>query len=101
MSLAVRTTPEADEQIRAIDAWWRANHSASPDLFAAELASSFDVINHTPQIGRLYRRSPLTGIRRVLLKGSRYHAYYVAMADGIDVLAVWHGQRGAGPPLRD
>lgn len=100
MSLPVRTTPEADAQIRSIDDWWRANRAASPNLFADELASSFDIIGHTPNIGRLYRRSPVPGTRRVLLKGSRYHVYYVSSADGVDVLAVWHGHRGVGPPLR-
>jgi plasmid stabilization system protein ParE len=100
VTLPVRTTPEADEQIRSIDAWWRANRGASPELFAEELESSLDTIAHTPQIGRSYRRSPVAGTRRVLLKGSRYHVYYVPTPDGIDVIAVWHGRRGVGPPLR-
>lgn len=69
MSLQVRTTPEADAQIGAIDDWWRRNRLAAPDLFD-ELAASFDVIGHTPQIGRLYRQSPVPGTRRILLKGS-------------------------------
>ena len=34
MSLPVRTTPEADAQIREIDSWWRRNRLASPNLFA-------------------------------------------------------------------
>jgi len=42
VSLLVRTTPEADAQILA-----------SPNLFAEELAASFDVIGHAPHIGRL------------------------------------------------
>lgn len=54
MSLPVRTTPEADAQIRSIADWWRANRKASPNLFADELSSSFDIIGHTPNIGRLY-----------------------------------------------
>lgn len=99
MSLLVRTTPEADAQIRAIDDWWRANRVASPDLFADELESSFQLIGHTPSIGRPYRRSPVSGTRRLLLKGTRYHVYYVPTADHVDVLAVWHGQRGHGPAL--
>jgi len=36
--LPVRTTPEADAQIREIDRWWRRNRPASPNLFADELA---------------------------------------------------------------
>jgi plasmid stabilization system protein ParE len=100
VSLPVRTTPEVDAQILAVDDWWRRNRPASPNLFAEELAASFEVVGHTPNIGRLYRPSPVPETRRVLLKGTRYHVYYVQRADHVRVLAVWHGQRGVGPPLR-
>ena len=73
MSLPVRITPEADDQIGAIDDWWRRNRPAAPDLFVDELAASFETIGHTPQIGRLYRQSPVAWTRRVLLQGSRHH----------------------------
>ena len=100
MSLPVRNTPEADEQIREVDDWWRRNRLASPDLFLEELAESFDTIGYTPTMGRLYRQSPVPGTRRVLLRRTRYHVYYVALADEVRVLAVWHARRGLGPPLR-
>ena len=100
MSLPVHTTPEADAQIRSNDDWWRAHRSAAPNLFADELATSFEIISNTPNIGRLYRQSPVPATRRVLLKETRYHVYYLLRVDRIDVLAVWHGKRGAGPPLR-
>lgn len=96
----VRTTPEADAQILAVDDWWRTNRPAAPDLFLSELAASFDMIGHTPHIGRLYRQSLIVDTRRILLKGTRYHVYYVASTDDVRVLAVWHAQRGVGPPLR-
>jgi len=100
VSLPVRTTPEADAQILAIDTWWRSNRLASPSLFLDELAASFDIIGHAPQIGRPYRRSPVSGTRRVLLSATRYHVYYVAQHDEVKVLAVWHARRGVGPLLR-
>jgi plasmid stabilization system protein ParE len=100
VNLPVRTTPEADAQIRAIDDWWRTNRPAAPDLFLAELAASFDMIGHARHIGRLYRQSPIAGTRRILLKGSRYHVYYVARSEEVRVLALWHARRGVGPPLR-
>lgn len=100
MSLPVRSTTEADAQIREIDSWWRRNRPASPNLFVDELAASFDIVGHAPHIGRLYRQSPVPGTRRVLLKGTRYHVYYVPRTDDVRVLAVWHAQRGVGPPLR-
>jgi plasmid stabilization system protein ParE len=100
VNVPVRTTPEADAQIREVDSWWRRNRLAAPNLFADELAASFDIIAHTPSIGRLYRLSPVPGTRRLLLKGSRYHVYYAPHIDAVRVLAVWHAQRGLGPPLR-
>jgi len=100
VNLPVRTTPEADSQIRTIDDWWRTNRSAAPDLFVAELTASFEMIGHAPHIGRSYRQSPIAGVRRILLNGARYHVYYVTRSDEVRVLAVWHARRGVGPPLR-
>ena len=76
MTLPVRTTPEADGQIREIDDWWRTNRRSSPDLFIDELIASFAVLGDAPQIGRLYRQSPVPATRRLLLKQTRYHVYY-------------------------
>ena len=100
MSLSVGTTPEADAQIREIDDWWRANRRSSPDLLLEELSASFDIMAEAPQVGRPYRQSPIPGTRRVLLKRTRYHVYYVPRTDEVRVLMVWHAQRGVGPLLR-
>jgi len=100
VTLPVRTTPEADAQIRDIDNWWRRNRLAAPDLFLHELTASFEILGDAPQIGRLYRHAPVPGVRRLVLKGTRYHVYYVPGTDEVRVLAVWHAQRGIGPPLR-
>jgi plasmid stabilization system protein ParE len=99
VSLPVRTTPEAEAQIAAVDVRWRLNRLAAPDLFLDELAASLDLISHAPFIGRSYRPSPIPGTRRVLLKRSRYHVYYAPLAAEVRVLAVWHGHRGTGPDL--
>jgi plasmid stabilization system protein ParE len=93
VSLPVTTTPEVDAQIRTIDDWWRENRSASPDLFLDELSGAFDVLARAPLIGRLYRRSPVAGTRRVLLRATRYHVYYVPDDDEVRIIAVWHGSR--------
>lgn len=100
MSLPVITTPEADAQIRAIDAWWRTNRPAAQDLFAEELANCLVLLEQAPAIGKPYRRHPsVSGLRRVLLRATRYHLYYVPRADMVVVLAVWHSRRGEFPPL--
>jgi plasmid stabilization system protein ParE len=100
VSLPVRTTPEADAQIRGIDEWWKGNRPAAPDLFLNELAAAFETIGHAPNIGRSYRRSPIPSTRRFLLAATRYHVYYVPQPHEVRVLAVWHARRGVGPPLR-
>jgi plasmid stabilization system protein ParE len=40
------------------------------------------------------------GTRRFLLQRTRYHVCYVAGAEDVRVLAIWHAERGVGPPLR-
>jgi plasmid stabilization system protein ParE len=68
----------------ALSASW--NRCSGPDSFRDELATCFDVIGHTPQIGRLYRPSPVPGIRRILLKSGRYDVYYIAELDEVGCL---------------
>ena len=41
VNLNVRTTPEADNHVRAIDEWWRRNRTAAPSLFLDELGAAF------------------------------------------------------------
>ena len=92
--------PEADAQIREIDAWWRTHHPAAPELFCEELADAFLAIRTLPHMGRPVRHRQVKGLRRVLLRATRYHAYYVVHRNAIFVLAVWSAVRGYGPPLR-
>jgi len=99
--MQVLIVPEADEQIREINDWWRENRPAAPDLFAEELAAAISLIEVWPLVGRRRRHRGVPGLRRVLLRASRYHVYYVP-GDGsrLFVLAVWSAVRGRGPRLR-
>ena len=100
MSRSVVTTPEADEQIGSIDTWWRTNRPAAPNLFGEELAQCFVVLEQAPNLGKPYRRlGSVPGLRRALLRATRYHVYYVPRPDAVAVLAVWHSRRGQLPPL--
>jgi plasmid stabilization system protein ParE len=96
----VRTTPEADDQVRIIHGWWRQHRTAAPTLFLDEVEAALSLIGQAPDVGHSYRRSPIAGTRRVLLPRTRYHVYYVPREDVVLVLAVWHAKRGSGPPLR-
>ena len=85
---------------QAIDAWWRANRSASPDLFAQELAEAFTTIGVAPQAGHRYRHTEVKGVRRIPLRATRNHVYYPATDEAVLVLAVWSAIKGVGPGLQ-
>ena len=99
MTSRVVTTPEADDQIRAVDAWRRENRTAAPALFAEELAAIFELLESTPYIGRSYRHPTVKNVRRVLLRATRYHVYCVVRDEAVIVLSVWSALRGSGPDL--
>lgn len=94
--------PEAESQIRTINGWWRENRKAAPDLFAEEVAAALELIGRVPRFGRSCRHRTVSGLRRVILRSTRYHLYYAPDADGqhILVLAAWSAVRGRMPPLR-
>jgi plasmid stabilization system protein ParE len=96
----VRTAATAVAQAKAIDAWWRSNRLAAPDLFADELAQATALIADLPKAGRVTRRSGLPGIRYILLRSTRYHVFYTVDDAGILILSIWSAVRGTGPDLR-
>lgn len=44
VNLDVRTTPEADDQVRVIDGWWQRHRIAVPTLFLDELEAAFSLM---------------------------------------------------------
>jgi plasmid stabilization system protein ParE len=100
MPLPVVTSPEADEDIRLVDGWWREHRPAAPDLFVNELAEAFAILGETPEIGHRYPRPGIPSLRRLLLRATRYHVYYVFDGKIAAVLSVWSAVRGRGPRLR-
>jgi plasmid stabilization system protein ParE len=98
--LPVVTTPAADRDIRRAHAWWGVNREVAPHLFAEELAAAFALLAASPLIGRSYRTGAVRGVRRILMRATRYHVYYVPTASRVVVLAVWAAVRAQRPPLR-
>jgi plasmid stabilization system protein ParE len=97
MHKPVFTTPQADLQILEMDTWWRENRDKAPDLFEEELELAFALLADSPGIGKRYPGH--REIRRLLLRLTRNHVYYVEEDDRVVVLAVWGAVRGAGPDL--
>lgn len=98
MKKSIATTPLADLQILEIDAWWRENRDKAPDLFEEELALAFRILESAPGAGRKYPH-PSGRVRRLLLRSTRNHVYYVERDDCVLVVAVWGAVKGAGPDL--
>jgi plasmid stabilization system protein ParE len=95
--LAVVFQRRATREIEEVDAWWRQNRRAVPDLFLDELERTLAVVVLMPSLGAAARSERLHGVRRALLKKTRYHVYYRVRGEALDVLAVWHAARGEGP----
>lgn len=100
MTLRVLITPEAERQARDIDRWWHEHRPAAPGLFLDEFAAAIELIDDMPLAGRHYRHGPVRGVRRILLRATRYHVYYVVRRTEALVLSVWSAVRGTGPDLR-
>lgn len=99
MTVRLFIPPEVEEQIRAIDTWWRENRPAAPSLFVEELAVCFELLKSAPDVGRRYPHPTVKGVRRLLLRSSRYHVYYTSGEDVVIILSVWNAVREAGPDL--
>ncbi len=99
MNRAVVVAEPAERQLRIIDDWWRRNRLAAPGLFAEEFAAAIEALAAYPGIGARVRRRRVKGLRRCLLRATRYHVYYVATDRTVTVLAVWSAVRGSGPPI--
>ncbi len=96
----VLLTPEAEAQVHAIDAWWRGNRALAPDLFVEEFAAACELLGGAPRAGKRYEHPEVAGVRRVLMRATRYHVYYKEHEGAVLVLAVWGAVRGTGPDLK-
>lgn len=95
--MKVEFSAEARSQVERIDAWWRENRWAAPELLADELEEAVRVLGSMPGVGVPY--APKPGVRRVLLTRTRYHLYIVQEASRVVVVTVWSAYRGRGPRL--
>ena len=97
--MTLRYSPEFIAQAATVNAWWIENRSAARSLFEAELLEALASIRDNPAIGLVYARSGRGETRRLMLRRTRYHAYYRSHDELVLVLAVWSARRGYGPPL--
>jgi plasmid stabilization system protein ParE len=97
----VRLTKRAFGHLQRIDAWWRENRPAAPELFDGEVTSAVARLAETPFIGVSYERLSSRPARRLLLTETQYHIYFDVdeAAREVLVVAIWHSARGRPPPI--
>lgn len=92
--------PSALGQLERARDWWLRHHEKAPLAFDEEIAALLDLLEDRPTlVGRPAVEPP--GTRRVYLARIRYYVYFQISPDGefVEILALWHGSRGAAPPL--
>lgn len=101
MTFRVQVTDEARRQLFEIDEWWTQNRPKAPDLVHEEFARVISLLAATPSAGRVHIETESATYRRLLLRRSRFHVYYVIdeSARVVVVTAIWNGARGHGPVL--
>ncbi len=102
MNFRVQVTAEARRQLLEVDEWWRTNRPEAQDLVLREFSRVVALLTMTPTAGKVYAAQTSAGFRRVLLRRSGFHVYYLVddAARVVVIAAVWNGARGHGPPLR-
>jgi plasmid stabilization system protein ParE len=96
----LRTTLQADLHILELDSWWREHRDKAPELFEQELSVAFRTIASAPEAGKRLRH-PDAEVRRILMRATRNHVYYVESDDHVLVVAVWGAVKESGPDLTD
>ncbi len=95
----VRFLARALADAMRLDAWWRANRSASPDLFRRELTSAVEFLADRPDVSVVFGDRRGETVRRLILPETRAHAYYIVRPDRVVVLRVWGAIKGRPPSL--
>lgn len=95
--MRVELSAEAGAQVQRIDTWWRENRPGVPDLFTNELEAALLTLELAPTPGARY--APKPPVRRLLLRRTHHHLYFIEESGRLLVLAVWSAFRGHGPEL--
>lgn len=101
MTARVSTAPRALAQLLAAGRWWREHRPSATNLLDTEIAAAYALLARMPEAGRRFPTRKRRGVRRLLLRRSKFHVYYIYFGRRNEVLvvAVWPAVRGQGPPL--
>lgn len=95
------TAPEADEDARRIDEWWVQHRGAAPNLFMEELADAISLIGMEAGVGVRYVHREIPGLRRYLLRSTRFHLYFIYSDELVVLIGIWGAMRRTTPRFTD
>ena len=91
---------EAEEQLHEIIEWWIENRSDAPTLVLDEFERCMNLLESSPDVGLRFHRTLVPGVRRLLMKRTKHHVYYVNDTTNgvVYIIAVWGAQGGRSGP---
>lgn len=103
MSYEVRVSRRAARQVRTVASWWLVHREKAPLAFATDLEDAFQLAAELPRAAEPVHHPTIRELRRLLLSRTSHLLYYTVddSSRTVDVLALWHSSRAAGPPLTE
>jgi plasmid stabilization system protein ParE len=101
--ITVVVVDAAEEQLREIGEWWMANREASPLLLMDEFERCVSLLESSPDVGVRFHRSSVPGVRRLVMKRTKHHVYYLHDEPNaiVYIIAVWGAPKLGYPVLLD
>ena len=93
----------AEAQLLEIVEWWETNRRAAPDLVLEEFERCVTLLESTPDVGTGFHRTPIPGVRRLVMRKTRHFVYYIHDAPRavVYIIGVWGTPKAGDPVLRD
>src|ERR1041384_1253033 len=93
----------AEEQLDEIVEWWTAHREANPTLVMEEFDRCVSLLESSPDAGARFHRSRVPGVRRLVMRRTKHHVYYLhdERSAVVYIIAVWGAPKAGAPPLID
>lgn len=101
--ITVVIVDSAEAQLREINEWWRQHRPAAPTLVLDELAGWIRLLQSSPELGVRFHRTPVPGVRRLVMKKTRHLIYYIHDVEHsiVYIIAIWGAPKEGDPVLHD
>lgn len=93
----------AEEQLHEIAEWWMEHREASPSLVMDEFDRCVSLLESSPDAGARFHRSRVPGVRRLVMRRTKHHVYYLHDEPNavVYIIAVWGAPKLGVPVLID